>query len=298
MRPATALSRLVTRSCTGPAWRSVTAGRAAACSSSSSDGQARAKWTPESKRTGVMAMKVGMVPLWDEWGVRHPCTVLMLDNTQVVQSKTQESNGYTALQVGVGEAKQKNVSKPLAGHFEKAGVTPNRKLEEFKVTPDALLDAGTRLDARHFIPGQLVDVAGVSIGKGFQGAMKRHNFGGQPASHGNSKTHRHMGSTGFGATNPARVHKGKKMPGRMGNKRSYMQALSVRRIEVDHSSGRNLLYVRGAVPGKPGSFCRVSDARLMKFDEASPPPFPTFLPGDGPEQEVLHAPKTPVDPFL
>ena len=258
----------------------------------------RPAWTPKSKRPGAMAMKVGMVPLWDEWGVRHPCTVLQLDQTEVVQLKTVAHDGYDALQIGVGEAK--NVNKPQAGHYAAAGVAPKRKLEEFKVTPDALLPPGTPILARHFVPGQCVDVTGYSIGKGFAGVMKRHNFSGQRATHGNSKTHRHGGSYGhgIGGVNPARVHKGKKMSGRMGNARSYMQNLEVRKVDA----ARNLIYVRGAVAGKPGSFCKINDAKLFNWEKRGmTPPFPTFLPEQDEKEgdpDVFYPPKDAKDPML
>ena len=219
----------------------------------------RPAWTPKSKRPGAMAMKVGMVPLWDEWGVRHPCTVLQLDQTEVVQLKTVAHDGY-----------------------------------------DALLPPGTPILARHFVPGQCVDVTGYSIGKGFAGVMKRHNFSGQRATHGNSKTHRHGGSYGhgIGGVNPARVHKGKKMSGRMGNARSYMQNLEVRKVDA----ARNLIYVRGAVAGKPGSFCKINDAKLFNWEKRGmTPPFPTFLPEQDEKEgdpDVFYPPKDAKDPML
>ena len=208
-------------------------------------------------------MKVGMLAVWDKWGIRYPVTVLQLDHCQVVQAKTEAENGYTALQLGVGEAKVKRVSKPLLGHFKQqlttsdssAPVHVSRKLMEFKVTPDCLLPVGTRIYATHFVPGQLVDVTGVSKGKGFQGVMKRHNFKGGRASHGNSLNHRTPGSTGQ-RQDPGKVFKGKKMPGNMGNDRVTVQNLHVLKIDIT----RDLLYVKGAVPGVRGSFLRLQDA--------------------------------------
>ncbi|CAM9611822.1 unnamed protein product [Choristocarpus tenellus] len=144
----------------------------------------------KSKRSGALAMKVGSMGLFDSWGMRHAVTVLQLDECEVTQVKKKETDGYVALQLGVGESKPKNVTKPLKEHFKKAGVKPKRKVAEFRVTEDALLPVGFRIRALHFLPGQKVDVCGVSKGKGFQGVMKRWGFKGQPASHGVSKTHR------------------------------------------------------------------------------------------------------------
>jgi large subunit ribosomal protein L3 len=186
---------------------------------------------PEGRRVGALAMKVGMLAIWDKWGQRYPTTVLQLDNCEVVQTKTEETNGYTALQLGVGEAKPSRVKKPQAGHFAKAGVSPKRKLQEFCVTPDAVLPAGTKIEAMHFVPGQLVDVCGISKGKGFQGVMKRWNFGGGRATHGNSLSHRIIGSTGC-RQDPGKVFKNKKMPGRMGSERITTQNLTVLKVST------------------------------------------------------------------
>lgn len=142
------------------------------------------------KRTGALAMKVGMLALFDSWGERHAVTVLQLDSCQVVQVKQPETDGYTALQLGVGEAKRKRVGVSMLGHYDKVGLSPNRKLSEFRVSPDAVLAVGTQISSLHFVPGQLVDVCGTSKGKGFAGVMKRWNFGGGRATHGNSLAHR------------------------------------------------------------------------------------------------------------
>lgn len=245
----------------------------------------------EGRRTGALAMKVGMLAIWDAWGVRIPVTVLHLDSCQVVQVKTEETNGYTALQLGVGEAKPNRVKITAAGHFNKAGVKPKRKLEEFRITPDALLPVGTQINAVHFVAGQLVDIRGITKGKGFQGVMKRWNFSGGRASHGNSRNHRTLGSTGQ-CQDPGRVWKGKKMPGRMGGKNNTTQNLKV--VKIDPV--RNLVYVKGAVPGTNGSFIRISDAVKGPFFP-SPPPFPTAM---GPEYENLteeiFAPVSETDP--
>ena len=160
-----------------------------------------AKWTLRDKRCGALAIKVGMMPVWDGWGERHPCTVLYLDNNVVLRNKTSDSvDGYDAVQIGAGERKAKNVTKPLMCHYAKYGVSDNPPyiVREFRVTTkEAMLPPGSRIHARHFVPGQNVDVSGISKGKGFQGGMKRHGFAGMPASHGTSKSHRAIGSTGM-----------------------------------------------------------------------------------------------------
>ena len=158
-------------------------------------------------------MKVGMLPYYDKWAKRHAVTVLQLDACEVVQVKSIENEGYISLQLGVGEAKVKNVTLPLVGHFNKANVKPKRELQEFRVTADCVLPIGAQIKAVHFVPGQLVDICGTSKGKGFAGAMKRWNFGGGSATHGNSLSHRVVGSTGM-RHDPGRVFKGKKMPGK------------------------------------------------------------------------------------
>ena len=158
-----------------------------------------ARWTLRDKRCGALGIKLGMMPVWDEWGERHPCTVLYLDSNVVIQNRTSDTvDGYDAVQLGAGERKAKRVTKPLMGHYAKFGVDehPPFIVREFRVTTrDALPEPGTRIHARHFIPGQNVDVSGTSKGKGFQGGMKRHGFKGMPATHGVSKSHRAIGST-------------------------------------------------------------------------------------------------------
>lgn len=245
----------------------------------------------QTKRTGALAMKVGMMPLWDEWGIRHAVTVLQMDACEVVQTKTKDTEGYSALQLGVGEAKW--VNKTARGHYASANVVPKRKLWEFRVSDDALLPVGTQLHAQHFVPGQLLDVCGISIGKGFQGVMKRHNFAGQRATHGVSKTHRHAGSTGQ-CQNPGRVWKGKKMAGRMGSDRITTRNLWLYKIDT----ARNLLYVKGSVPGRKGNFVRISDARDEDWSKVEEPPFPTYFPEDGVDFPLeLIAPKGDKDPL-
>ena len=226
----------------------------------------------EGKRTGLLAMKVGMLGIFDKWGKRIPVTVLQVDNCRVVQIKTEETNGYTALQLSIGEAKPGKTKISLAKHYEAAGIeTPGRKLAEFRVTPDSIIPAGTRLRANHFLPGQLVDVCGISRGKGFAGVMKRWNFGGGRATHGNSLSHRSHGSTG-NSQDPGRVFKGKKMAGRMGGKRRTVQNVQI--VKIDPS--RDLIYVRGSVPGSNGNFVRVVDA-VMGPMYPTEPSRPTFL---------------------
>jgi large subunit ribosomal protein L3 len=196
-----------------------------------------------------------MSRLFQEDGTNLPVTVLHVDNCQVVAQRTVEKDGYTALQLGVGEAKVKNVSQPMRGHYAKAEVVPKRRLTEFRVADDALLDVGAELTAAHFLAGQYVDVTATSIGKGFAGAMKRWGFKGLRASHGVSVSHRSHGSTG-NSQDPGKVWKGKKMAGQMGNRRITTQNLEV--VETDADQG--LLFVKGAVPGPKGGWVLVRDA--------------------------------------
>jgi large subunit ribosomal protein L3 len=182
-------------------------------------------------------------------------TVLHLDNVQVVAQRTLETDGYTAVQLGAGTAKAKNTSQPMRGHFAKAQVEPKRKIVEFRVDPDALIGVGEEIIAAHYFPGQFVDVSGTSIGKGFAGAMKRHNFGGLRASHGVSVSHRSHGSVGQ-CQDPGKIFKGKKMAGHMGTARVTTQNLQVVRIDTD----RGLVMVKGAVPGSKGGWVTLKDA--------------------------------------
>jgi large subunit ribosomal protein L3 len=206
-------------------------------------------------RSGVIAKKVGMTRLFLEDGKQVPVTVLQLDNVQVVAQRTVEKDGYTAVQLGAGTAKAKNTTQPMRGHFAKAQVEPKRKIVEFRVDPDALIGVGEEIIAAHYFPGQFVDVSGTSIGKGFAGVMKRHNFGGLRASHGVSVSHRSHGSVGQ-CQDPGKVFKGKKMAGHMGTARVTTQNLQVVRIDTD----RGLVMVKGAVPGNKGGWVTVKDA--------------------------------------
>jgi large subunit ribosomal protein L3 len=218
-------------------------------------------------RTGVIARKIGMTRLFSEEGNHVPVTVLKLDQCQVVAVRTEEKDGYTAVQLGVGKAKVKNVGKPLRGHFAKAKVEPKRKLAEFRVPKDKLLEVGAEVAADHFVAGQFVDVAGSTTGKGFQGVMKRWNFAGLEASHGVSVAHRSHGSTGQ-RQDPGRTFKGKKMAGHMGTANITVQNLKIVATDAD----KGLIMVRGAVPGQAGSFVLVSDAVKRKLPKEAPQP--------------------------
>ena len=206
-------------------------------------------------RSGVIAKKVGMTRLFMEDGRQVPVTVLQLDELQVVAQRTAERDGYSAVQLGAGAAKPKRVSQPMRGHFAAANVAPKRKIAEFRVAPENLIAVGEEITADHYFEGQFVDVSGTSIGKGFQGAMKRHNFGGMRASHGVSISHRAHGSTGQ-CQDPGKVFKGKKMAGHMGAARVTTQNLQVVRTDAD----RGLIMIRGAVPGSKGGWVTIKDA--------------------------------------
>lgn len=206
-------------------------------------------------RSGVIAQKVGMARVYNDAGEHIPVTVLRLDNVQVVAQRTQDKNGYTAVQLGAGTSKVKNTVKALRGQFAAASVEPKAKLIEFRVSEDNLIDIGAELTASHFVAGQLVDVTGTTIGKGFAGAMKRHNFGGLRATHGVSVSHRSHGSTGNNQ-DPGKVWKGKRMAGHMGQTRVTTQNLEV----VSTDEERGLILVKGAVPGSKGAWIIVRDA--------------------------------------
>jgi len=207
------------------------------------------------KRTGLITKKIGMTRLYDDAGVAHAVTVLSVGDCSVIGNRTMDKHGYVAVQLGFQEAKEKHVAKPQLVAAQKAGVKPYRKVVEFRVSEDCLIPAGTSLSAGHFIAGQFVDVQGTSKGKGFQGAMKRHNFGGKEATHGVLKAHRSLGGTGMREW-PGRVLKGKKMAGQMGNEVVSVQNLKVFGINEED----NLVYVEGAVPGANGTFVMITDA--------------------------------------
>jgi large subunit ribosomal protein L3 len=206
-------------------------------------------------RTGLIAKKLGMTRLFMEDGRQIPVTVLALENLQVVAQRTTEKDGYTAVQLGAGAAKAKRVSQAMRGHFAAANVEPKRKVAEFRVAAENMINVGEEITANHYFEGQYVDVAGTSIGKGFQGAMKRHNFGGLRATHGVSVSHRSHGSVGQ-CQDPGKIFKGKKMAGHMGSARVTTQNLQVIRTDAD----RGLIMVKGAVPGSKGGWVTVKDA--------------------------------------
>ncbi|PXW72265.1 LSU ribosomal protein L3P [Loktanella sp. PT4BL] len=206
-------------------------------------------------RTGLIAKKVGMTRLFMEDGKQIPVTVLALENLQVVAQRTAETNGYTAVQLGAGNAKAKRTSKAMRGHFAAAKVEPKRKVAEFRVAPENMINVGETLTANHYFEGQYVDVSGTSIGKGFAGAMKRHNFGGLRATHGVSVSHRSHGSTGQ-CQDPGKVFKGKKMAGHMGSARVTTQNLQVVKTDAE----RGVIMVKGAVPGSKGGWVTIKDA--------------------------------------
>jgi len=218
-------------------------------------------------RTGVIAKKVGMTRLFQADGRHVPVTVLQLDELQVIGRREMDRDGYTAVQLGAGKAKAKNVAKPQRSAFGKAEVEPKARVAEFRVAEDALLDVGAHISADHFIAGQFVDVAGVTQGKGFAGAMKRWGFGGLRATHGVSVSHRSHGSTG-NRQDPGRVFKNKKMAGHMGARNRTQQNLEIVRTDPI----RGLLFIKGSVPGHKGAWLTVSDAVKLPRPEAAPYP--------------------------
>ena len=223
-------------------------------------------------RTGLIAQKLGMTRIFAEDGSHVPVTVLKVDNCQVVDVRTQEKHGYNAVQLGIGKAKVKNVSKAERGSFARAKVEPKAKLAEFRVSKDGLLEIGAELSVAHFLPGQFVDVIGTTIGKGFAGSMKRWNFGGLRATHGVSVSHRSHGSTG-NRQDPGRTFPGKKMAGHLGVERVTTQNLTV--VQTNEAEG--LLLIKGAIPGHDGSYVLVSDA--VKRAAPKGLPFPAALKG-------------------
>ncbi|KAL1710070.1 translation protein [Schizophyllum commune] len=263
LRATTRSARLTSATPTTPRIRCVhssAAARAAAAKAEAApESSEPRKWTPLSVRTGVIARKKGMTTIFNEHGVACPVTVLQLENCQVtanIRTVRRDHTVYHAVQVAASDKAAKNTSIQMLGHFNKAGVPPKQVVKEFPVTPDAVVPVGTTLSACHFVPGQYVDVVANSIGKGFQGGMKRWGFGGLAASHGASISHRSLGSTGQN-TDPARVWPGRKMAGRLGNERTTTQNLLVERIDNE----LNIVYVRGAVPGVDDAFVQVRDAK-------------------------------------
>lgn len=221
-------------------------------------------------RSGLIAQKVGMTRIFTEDGTHVPVTVLKVDTVQVVSTRSVEKDGYTAVQLGAGTAKVKNVAKAQRTTFANAKVEPKKKLAEFRVAPENVLEVGAELSAAHFIPGQFVDITGNTIGKGFAGGMKRWNFRGLEATHGVSVSHRSHGSTGQ-RQDPGKVFKGKKMAGHMGDEQVTTQNLKVVSTDVE----RGLILVKGSVPGAEGSWVLVKDAVKRKLPEGVP--FPAAL---------------------
>ena len=220
-------------------------------------------------RSGVIAEKVGMTSLFQDNGNRVPVTVLKVDST-VVDVRTMERDGYVAVQLGRGKAKAKNVAKPQLGHFAKAKVEPKKTLIEFRVSDDCVIPVGSEISASHFVVGQLVDVTGVSLGKGYAGVMKKYHFGGDNATHGVSRTHRSGGSTGQREW-PGKVFKNVKMPGQMGNYQTTVQNLEVMAID----EARNLVMVKGSVPGFDSGVVTITDA--VKVSNQANLPMPAGL---------------------
>jgi large subunit ribosomal protein L3 len=218
-------------------------------------------------RSGVIAQKVGMTRIFTDAGEHVPVTVLKMEKLQVLSQRTDDKHGYTAIQVGAGTRKPSRLTKSDRGTFAVANVEPKRKLAEFRVSPENLIEVGAEITADHFVPGQFVDVTGTSQGKGFQGAMKRWNFGGLRATHGVSVVHRSHGSTGQ-RQDPGKVFKGKKMAGHLGDERVTTQNLVVAKIDVE----RGLLMIRGAVPGSKGGWVVVRDAVKKKPHAEAPTP--------------------------
>lgn len=218
-------------------------------------------------RAGLIAQKQGMTRIFDEDGRTVPVTVLKVDACQVVAQRTEDKDGYIAIQLGAGTRKMKRTTKAQRGHFAKANVEPKQKVAEFRIAAENMVEVGAELGVNHFVTGQFVDVVGTSIGKGFAGGMKRHNFGGLRASHGVSVSHRSHGSTGQ-CQDPGKVFKGKKMAGQMGNTRITTQNLKV--VAIDEEMG--LILVKGAVPGAKNGWVTVSDAVKKKMPDNLPTP--------------------------
>ena len=250
-----------------------------------------------SLRTGLVGLKRGMTSMWDEWGQKIPVTVLQIKECQVLQTRYHSGCNSFICQVGAVQASPRNTKKPILMQYRKFRLPPKKKLSDFKISADACLPSGTHLYASHFVPGQYVDVQAKTIGKGFQGVMKRWNFKGGRASHGASLSHRQLGSIG-GCQDPGKVWKGKKMPGRMGGKHCTQQNLRVMKIDtVD-----NLIYLKGAVPGVDDAYVKITDAiRKGWIGKAFPVgavvPFPTSKRGDFPRELIPAFAATERDPM-
>jgi large subunit ribosomal protein L3 len=241
-------------------------------------------------RTGVIAKKLGMARFFDEAGTHVPVTVLSLEGCTVVAQRTQDKDGYVALQLGAGAKKPKNTSKAMRGHFAKAEVEPKRTIMEFRVSEDMLIDVGSELTADHYLPGQKIDVTGTTVGKGFQGAMKRWNFGGMRATHGVSVSHRAHGSTGQ-RQDPGKTFKGKKMAGHLGQETVTTLNLTVWRVDVE----RGLILVKGAVPGTEGDYVKIRDAVKKAAPAGIPTPGAFRKAGEEPKASVTEEEPTVVE---
>lgn len=241
-------------------------------------------------RTGVIAKKLGMARFFDEAGTHVPVTVLSLEGCQVTAHRTQDRDGYVALQLGCGAKKAKNTSKAMRGHFAKAEVEPKRTLAEFRVSEDMLIDVGSEITADHYLPGQKIDVTGTTVGKGFQGAMKRWNFGGMRATHGVSVSHRAHGSTGQ-RQDPGKTFKGKHMAGHLGQETVTTLNLTVWRVDVE----RGLILVKGAVPGTEGDFVKIRDAVKKAAPAGIPTPGAFRRAGEESKAPVADEDVTPVE---
>jgi len=253
------------------------------------------KWNHTSRRAGVVGVKMGMMSLFDHWGQETIVTVVKVDDCQVLQvNHLPDRHGHIKIDVGAVAKPVKTTTKPLLGHFNRIGVEPKRKLASFRISSDAILPPRFQISARHFVPGQFVDVTGMTIGKGFQGPMKRWGFKGLPATHGVSISHRSHGSTG-GRQDPGRVWKGKKMAGRMGNERVCVQSLQLYKIDCK----RDLLFIKGHIPGYAGNYVLVKDAIRKPFEPDNPPPFPSWFRTSAEDDTVdeLVMPHVDFDPF-
>lgn len=220
-------------------------------------------------RTGLIAKKIGMTRVLTKEGKHIPVTLLCVEDCSVVSVKTKEKHGYNALQLGFGNAKANKINKPMRGYFAKIKVDPKIKMSEFRVSSDAFLKVNDKLSVAHFLKKQYVDITGLSKGKGFAGAMKRHNFKGLAASHGVSISHRSHGSTGQ-CQDPGKIFKGTKMAGRLGHKKVTVQSLEV--FDVDESKG--LIFVKGSVPGAKNDYLLIRDSIKLKNDSI---PYPAVL---------------------
>ncbi len=234
-------------------------------------------------RTGLLAKKEGMTRIFTEDGRQVPVTVLRLDDTQVVGTRTMDQNGYTAVQIGAGKAKINRTSKAMRNVYANAKVEPKKKVVEFRVSENNLPEIGTMASAEHFVTGQKVDVCATSKGKGFQGGIKRHNFGGMRATHGVSVSHRALGSTGQ-CQDPGKVFKGKKMAGQMGNKRVTTQNLEIAGVDLED----NLILVKGSVPGPRSGWVMITDAIKRKAPDDTPKPLAALesVSNDAPKEEA------------